>query len=406
MSGGHHPKRRPCCPMEEQQIDQTDTLPRIGSDQGDQSGETVVPLGEVGLKTHQQPDQQCGPDLPLNGALGVADKSGEFEGLLNLFEEDLDGPSGLIELCNRSGGPIKIVGQEHHGLGLAVDLELGHDPAHEDGVGALTGGPTKLDDLILEDPFGAIGLDRAFDPVAHVVLGPCDPEYAPLRKFEQMIEVDIGLVEDDDLTGLEPGAQADGALIVVVGGLFDDGDAGKEILQIEPQVKLRRRFAPPVFGPVHAVGHQGNGRGIHRIDRSFEAPGQSAVTTRRPETRGQSLQIAQSRPEQTAHQFRISTGVGMAERVARGGTRPAKQTESRKSKRQRIADIGQRDAVAQLAIQQAHHMAPGIEAAGELLLTQIPGYPAGRMRRYHLAKLREHAQLRSGWLYSFHTADS
>jgi hypothetical protein len=39
--------------MEEQQIDQTDTLPRIGSDQGDQTGEALVPLGEVGLEAHQ-----------------------------------------------------------------------------------------------------------------------------------------------------------------------------------------------------------------------------------------------------------------------------------------------------------------------------------------------------------------
>jgi hypothetical protein len=63
--------------------------------------------------------------------------------------------------------------------------------------------------------------------------------------------------------------------------------------------------------------------------------------------------------------------------------------------------------VAQLRVEQAHHVTPGIEAASKLLLTQIPGDLAGRVRGYHLAKLCENAKPVLGWLFSFfHTADS
>ena len=75
--------------MEMEKVHQAETLPCMGANQGNQAGETVIPLRLIGLESSEQPDQQGGPDLPLNGAFAVADESGEFEGLLDMFEENL-----------------------------------------------------------------------------------------------------------------------------------------------------------------------------------------------------------------------------------------------------------------------------------------------------------------------------
>ena len=56
------------------------------------------------------------------------------------------------------------------------------------------------------------------------------------------------------------GAEGRGTRVVVVTGFFDDGEAGEKTLQIEPEMKFGGGFATAMFGPVPAVGHQGNGR--------------------------------------------------------------------------------------------------------------------------------------------------
>ena len=38
-------------------------------------------------------------------------------------------------------------------------------------------------------------------------------------------------------------------------------------------MRLGSRFAPPVLSPIHAIGHQLNGRRIDQMNRSLEAKG-------------------------------------------------------------------------------------------------------------------------------------
>ena len=91
--------------------------------------------------------------------------------------------------------------------------------------------------------------------------------------MEKIGKMHVSFVETRDLSGLQPRAQGQGPRVVVMGSFFNDGKAGKKTLQVQPQVHLRRGLAPTVLGPVHAVGHQGNGGGIDRMDRPFEATG-------------------------------------------------------------------------------------------------------------------------------------
>ena len=115
--------------------------------------------------------------------------------------------------------------------------------------------------------------------IAHVVLGASDPENATLGQRKQMLEVDVGLVKHRDLSGRQPGAQGDHAATVVVGAFFNYGKGRQEGLQVQAQVQLGRRFAPPVPGPVHTVGNQGDGGGVDAVDGLFETPGQPLVAS-------------------------------------------------------------------------------------------------------------------------------
>ena len=88
-----------------------------------------------------------------------------------------------------------------------------------------------------------------------------------------MGEVQKRLVEDDDLPGPHARAEFAGAEAVVFAGDADDGEAGQEGLQIQAEMALGGRLAPPMFGPVHTAGDELNGGGVHEMNGTFETEG-------------------------------------------------------------------------------------------------------------------------------------
>jgi hypothetical protein len=61
------------------------------------------PLRSPCLKTQEQIHQQRRPELPAYGLLGVAEEVADLQGLLDLFEENLDGAAALIESADAGG---------------------------------------------------------------------------------------------------------------------------------------------------------------------------------------------------------------------------------------------------------------------------------------------------------------
>src|ERR1035438_993714 len=76
------------CPIDFQQTAQFPLLPESRTDQGEQPGEAVRPPSQMGTEAQQDIRQQGGPDLPLDGALAVAQEVGQLEGLFEFLEED------------------------------------------------------------------------------------------------------------------------------------------------------------------------------------------------------------------------------------------------------------------------------------------------------------------------------
>ena len=105
-------------------------------------------------------------------------------------------------------------------------------------------------------------------------------------------------------------------------GFFDNGEGREKSLQIEPQMTFGGRLAAPMFCPAHAIGHQGDGARVDRMDGTGEAAGDAFV--RQSEVGRQTLKVVESLPEKRLHHVGVPLrevgvlGVVAREEVARG----------------------------------------------------------------------------------------
>jgi hypothetical protein len=160
-----------------------------------------------------------GPHLPGDSVFTVSDKSCELEGLLDFLEEDLDGPTSLVEIGDRTGSPVEVVRQERHLHDLAVDQNPGQYATHVDRVRLFALGAFELDDIVAQNALGLVRIELAVDLEGEVVLGSGHPENAALGEVEEVVEVDVGLLEQGDLSVLESGAKLASSGVVVMGGV-------------------------------------------------------------------------------------------------------------------------------------------------------------------------------------------
>ena len=406
LGRGAHAVSVSCCPIEVGEFKETKPVPDHASDKGEQSGEAVRPLALGGDKSKQYIKQHGRPELPADGMLGVAEEVADFEGLLDLLEEGFDAPATAIQVADAGSSPIEVVGQENHGGPFAVDLDLGFDPAQAFGI-LPTGLVSDQCNLVVADDV-ALSLFQPFavGSVAEVVLGTSDPEDATSGQIEEVGKVDVGLVEDGDLPGLEPGAELHGAGVVMMGSFFDDSKGRKEGLQVQAQMHLRSRLAAAVLGPVHAVGHQRNCRGIDGMDGPFEAAGQSAVTTCRAELRAKRLKVGQDAPEQFFHHVAVAVLVRMRECVATWCNRTSNRSKPGAVVTKTVANIVQPNRVSQLREQKTHHVAPWGERPSLLVHAMLAGKFFRQMRRDKFTKLMQCAAVMFGRRYLFHASDS
>ena len=95
-----------------------------------------------------------------------------------------------------------------------------------------------------------------------------------------MGKVHVGFVENHDLSSLQMRAEFARALLIVLPGSIDDGKTGQLAAQIQPQMAFGGRLAPPMFGPVQAVGDQLDDRRVDDRDGGLEPWHQAAAPSR------------------------------------------------------------------------------------------------------------------------------
>jgi hypothetical protein len=319
------------------------------------------------------------------------------QGLLNLFEEDLDLPAAPVQFHDALGDPLQVVGEKLHLHVFAIHLDQRHHPAQQLRIILPGGRGLELDQLVTKNPAKSPFLVIIDHRVLQVVLGSGDPKDQTQGQIRQMADIDISLVKYDDFAGFDPGAQFPRLLGVVVPGGIDNGKARQETLQVQPQVAFGRRLATSVFGPVQAGGDQWNCRGIHQMNRPLELPRKAFACLPADETRRQDSQMLQHRPEKLFGHLGWAHLVGVGEGVAigRGGT-----TQTGKWSRmqpQRVADIIESDAVGELGIQQRDQITPGTERAGFILNPGRPRQLGNEKVGNEVAHLPQQIQLGTRW---------
>ena len=204
------------------------------------------------------------------------------------------------------------------------------------------------------------GLELADDAALEVVFRAGNPKDLAGRQVGQMGEVHIRLVEDDDFSRVDIGAQLAGPLGFMLGGGIHDGAAGQEGLQVEAQMALGGGLAAAMFGPVEGAGHQLDGGGVHDVDEAFETESEFRAAVA---AKGglQGLQMIQHGPEQLFGHFRVAGAIGMRQGVFWRGRGRTQRRQRAGVKPQRVANVVEAEAVGQLGVKQTDDVAPGSE---------------------------------------------
>lgn len=342
------------------------------------------PASLLGLVPQQYIQQKRGPELPADGVLVVPEEIADAEGLFDLLEEDFDAPAAFVERADGAGGPVGVVGDEGHQDALAVKLDEHFHPPQFDGV-LIAGFLGAQDDEVVALDV-ALGFFEEFPlhGVGHVVLGAGDPVDAALMEGVEVLEVDVGFVEEDDLAVLEARAELLGACVVVVAGFFDDRAGGKEGLEVEAQVHFGCGFAAAVLGPVHGVGNQGDGAGIDGGDGFVETAGQALIPDAEALGRG-CLEVFEGFPEEFLHHVTVAGFVRVGEGVlgGRGGTSDGGELGGVVC--EPVTYIVESHCVGELGVNETHDMAPRTEGPSLLVDTVFAGEFGDEMFGYELA---------------------
>ena len=394
------------CPIGIDQEMQVPPTPENGTNDGEQTGETVSPAMEERQIAQQQMDQQAHPRLPLYGIGAVPQKVGQLKRLLDLLEEDLDVPSAPVQFGHGPGTPLQVVGEKDHLDVLPVDFHQRHNAAQSVREGLPGRGPGQFNDFIAQNAKVRARFSHLDHAVVQVVFGSADPVDAAFVQVAQVVKIQVGLVEHYDFTGLQGRAQGVRLAAVVKPGRVNDGALRQKRLQVQAQMALGRRFPAPVLGPIHAVGHQLNGGRIERMDGFAKPPQIASPNPTFGKTRALVHQMFHHRPVQRFRHPTVPHPIGVAQVVPTRWRRPANRFQGTRVHAQGIADIVQPNRVCHLSVQQRNHMAPRSECPTLVVHTEFLGQMENQMAWNQIAQLLENGVRMTCWsvvLVVFHT---
>jgi len=177
-----------------------------------------------------------------------------------------------------------------------------------------------------------------------------------------------------------------------VPGAVDEDEQWQEALEVEPHVAFGGGLAAAVLGPVHAGGHQLDRCGVDDVDGFAKAVERPLGALGTGKARGEVFEGLEHGPEELLGELGAAVFSGMGEAVSarRGG--PADRRKRAAVNPQGVAHIVESDGVGELGIEHGHNMAPGREAAAELVDTGLPGQLGDKALRNEIAKLAQAAE--------------
>ena len=159
-------------------------------------------------------------------------------------------------------------------------------------------------------------------------------------------------------------------------------------------------LASSVLRPVHAISHQLQHRRVHDMNGHLEAEGRSPAPPGHKSGR-LFAQVIHHLPKQLLGHLGRSLPVGIGKPVAAGRARTANSRQRARVQLQGITHVIQANAMGQLRIAQAHHMAPRAEGPCLLLHACLSGQVRDPMGWNIVAELTENCEFRRGWKFGF-----
>lgn len=385
---------------------QAPPAPEDGPDDREQARETVRPAVDKRQIAQKQMHQQSHPHLPAHGVGAVAEEVRKLKCLLDLFEEHLDVPAATVQLGHSPGAPFQVIGHKDHLDVFAVDLDQRRDAPQALRIGTTGSRNGQFDDFIPQDPRVGGRVQRLDHAILQVVLGPADPPETSLRKFEEMLEVQIGLVKHHDFAFFQPRAKFSRLSAVVEPGRVDDCALGQKGLQVQPQMAFRRRLPAPVLRPVHAVGYQLDRGRIQGVDDLAETAQIAMPNPAFCKSRRLIHQVLHDLPVQGLCHSAVPHPVRMAQVVAARCRRPANRAQCPDIHAQRIANVVEPDGVRHLREEQRDHVTPRCERPAPGIHAVFFGQTCDQMPRNQFAQLLEDSIRMACWnvvVVFFHT---
>jgi len=162
-------------------------------------------------------------------------------------------------------------------------------------------------------------------------------------------------------------------------------------------------LAPPVLGPVHALGDQFDGGGILNVDRLAEAVCYGPPSTPSGKARGQCLNVPKYSSEKLLSQNSLALLARMEESVATRWGRAANCRERCTVKAQRITHVIESDKMGQLRGEYRDNMAPRGKRPAPFIHPCFARQLRHEMGRDEIAELAQNAELGRRWagLFSY-----
>src|SRR5688572_2931718 len=242
---------------------QVEAAPERSAKQGEDPSKMRSPTRLPSQETQQQVNQQSDPDLPAHRIGAVTQKIRNLKILLEAFEEQFDLPATAVKIGYALRLPLKTVGQKHHHDSFPIHLHERFNPAQWQRKGALGVEVEKLNDFVFQSSSRRLGV-LPHHPIGQRLLASYDPKNTSALQVIQMVKVRKTLVHHRNFACLQTGAHLSRPGVFVFGGRIDQHKGRQIRLQVQSAVALDPSFAPAVLGPVHAVGHQLDGSGVHQ----------------------------------------------------------------------------------------------------------------------------------------------
>jgi hypothetical protein len=179
----------------------------------------------------------------------VVQKIAQFQGLFDLLKKHLNVPSPAVKIARRVRTLAQIVGDQDHQSVFAFDFDMRFHASQQH---AFVLRIVEDKERVLDGAFDTFG-EGLFHRAGHVFFGTAHPPYLPLIQIVGVLQIDVGLVKNNDFTGGDACTDFARPPVIVMGSGVDQGKGGKNAVAVEAQVHFGGRLASAVFGLTDAV---------------------------------------------------------------------------------------------------------------------------------------------------------